>query len=37
MNIQDIIHLLDDLDGYGLIFTDEELIVERLKDLGYKE
>jgi hypothetical protein len=37
MIIQEILHLLDDLDGYGIIFTDEDLVINRLKDLGYKD
>lgn len=26
--------LLDCLDGYGIIFTDERLVADRLKDFG---
>jgi hypothetical protein len=38
MTIQDILHLLDDLDGYGIIVTeDDKMIIDRLKELGYKE
>jgi hypothetical protein len=28
--------LLDALDGWGIIYTDEDLVKERLKDWGWK-
>ena len=28
--------LLDRLDGYGIIFTDEELVEEELKYMGFE-
>lgn len=30
----DLLELLDALDGYGLILTDDDLIHERLQELG---
>ena len=35
MNIEQIIELLDKLDGYGLALTDDGLLRERLAGLGY--
>jgi len=30
-----ILELLEELDGDGIIFTDEDLVIEALKNLGY--
>ncbi len=34
--IEDMTKLLDALDGYGIIYTDECLVSERLEELGFK-
>lgn len=34
--IEFVLSLLDALDGYGLVVTDEDEIEEQLKRLGYK-
>lgn len=34
MDKRDILNFINDLDGYGLVITDEELIEERIKEIA---
>ena len=36
-SIRDILELLDYLDGQGIIFTDEDLVIDALKEKGFPE
>ena len=37
VEIYQVLDLLDKLDGYGLLITDDDLLRERLKEFGIKE
>ena len=34
---EQIIELLEDFDGYGIVFEDEDLVRKRLTELGYRK
>jgi len=36
MTIDELVALLESLDGYGIIFEDEELVRETLEGMGYE-
>ena len=36
MKAKEILELLEYLDGRGIIFTDEDLVKDALRELGYK-
>lgn len=36
-NINQLIHLLNELDGYGIVFENQELVEERLAEFGYRK
>ena len=36
-SIRLMLNILEDLDGYGIVFTDIQHVTARLKELGFKE